>query len=309
VTAAGSTYTAAAGASFVDLSTYDPTIDGSGLKLSSAATSISSLSVDPQDVTAVVYDSLGVANNLTVEFSRNDTNGTTFNQWAMKIKSMTVVSTGGDATSTTLPEWVNGTADVAGTAAPAGSLVTFNNNGTIAAGAPSTLGGVLGLTMNDGAGNFGGTGFTLNLGQAGTPSGLTQYSSKFDVSFLNQNGLAFSFRTGVAFDNNGVVSAIFDNGTTIPLYQIPLVNFSNVDGLQAETGNVYSETVQSGDAVSNYVGLGGVGTVTPSSLEQSTVDLSTEFANLIITQRSFSANARTITTADSELGEVVNLVR
>jgi flagellar hook protein FlgE len=309
VTAAGSTYTAAAGASFVDLSTYDPTIDGSGLKLSSAATSISSLSVDPQDVTAVVYDSLGVANNLTVEFSRNDTNGTTFNQWAMKIKSMTVVSTGGDATSTTLPEWVNGTADVAGTPAPAGSLVTFNNNGTIAAGAPSTLGGVLGLTMNDGAGNFGGTGFTLNLGQAGTPSGLTQYSSKFDVSFLNQNGLAFSFRTGVAFDNNGVVSAIFDNGTTIPLYQIPLVNFSNVDGLQAETGNVYSETVQSGDAVSNYVGLGGVGTVTPSSLEQSTVDLSTEFANLIITQRSFSANARTITTADSELGEVVNLVR
>jgi flagellar hook protein FlgE len=163
--------------------------------------------------------------------------------------------------------------------------------------------------MNDGAANFGGTGFTLNLGQAGTPSGLTQYSSKFDVSFLNQNGLAFSFRTGVAFDSNGVVSAIFDNGTTIPLYQIPLVNFSNVDGLEAETGNVYQQTVQSGSAVSNYVGLGGVGTVTPSTLEQSTVDLSTEFANLIITQRAFSANARTITTADSELGEVVNLVR
>jgi flagellar hook protein FlgE len=309
VTAAGSTFTSGAGATFADLSTYAATIDGSDLKLSSGATDISSLSVDPQDVTAVVYDSLGVANNLTLEFSRNNTNGTTNNIWAVKIKSMTVEATGANATSATLPEWINGTADTAGTAAPAGSLVTFNTNGTIAAGAPSTLGGVAGLAMTDGAANFGGTSFTLNLGQAGTPSGLTQYSSKFDVSFLNQNGLAFSFRTGVAFNTDGIVSAIFDNGTTIPLYQIPLVNFANVDGLQAETGNVYSQTVQSGDAVSNYAGLGGVGTMTPSALEQSTVDLSTEFANLIITQRSFSANARTITTADSELGEVVNLVR
>ena len=121
--------------------------------------------------------------------------------------------------------------------------------------------------------------------------------------------MAFSFRTGVAFDANGVVSAVFDNGTTIPLFQIPLANFSNVDALQAETGNIYAETVGSGNVVANFAGLGGVGTVTPSALEQSTVDLSTEFANMIITQRSFSANARTITTADSELQEVVNLIR
>jgi flagellar hook protein FlgE len=106
-----------------------------------------------------------------------------------------------------------------------------------------------------------------------------------------------------------VVSALFDNGTTIPLFQIPLANFANVDALQAETGNVFSETVNSGQAVTNFAGLGGVGTVTPSALEQSTVDLSTEFANMIITQRSFSANARTITTAATELDEVVNLVR
>jgi flagellar hook protein FlgE len=308
-TATGSTFTAGTGASFAGgTSSYQPTIDGSALKLGAAATAVSNLAVDPQDVTAVVYDSLGVADNLTVEFSRTGV----ANQWVAAVKSMTVVATGQDATSTALPIYIDGTPDIAtagGTAFPAAAEVNFNNNGTIAAGAPTTLGGAAGLVMVDGAANFGGTGFTLSLGQAGTPSGLTQYSSKFDVSFLNQNGLAFSFRTGVAFDNNGVVSAIFDNGTTIPLYQIPLVNFSNVDGLQAETGNVYSQTVQSGDAVSNFAGLGGVGSVTPSSLEQSTVDLSTEFANLIITQRSFSANARTITTADSELGEVVNLVR
>jgi len=311
-TASGSTFTAGTGASFTDNSTYLPTMDGSALKLSNT-TAISSLAVDPQDVTAVVYDSLGVANNLTLEFSRFDPAGATQNEWVATIKSMTVEATGANATSAVLPQYINGTVDssaIAQTpAVVAGSVVLFNTNGTVSATAPTTVGAVAGLPMNDGAANFGGTGFTLSLGQAGTPSGLTQYSSKFDVSFLNQNGLAFSFRTGVAFDANGVVSAIFDNGTTIPLYQIPLVNFSNVDGLEAETGNVYQQTVQSGDAVSNYVGLGGVGTVTPSTLEQSTVDLSTEFANLIITQRAFSANARTITTADSELGEVVNLVR
>jgi flagellar hook protein FlgE len=264
-------------------------------------------------VTAVVYDSLGVANNLTVEFGREQFGvATNQNQWVAKIKSMTVVATGASATSTALPSFLDGTADsnlVAQTAVTeAANLVEFNTNGTFASG-PTTLGGVAGLVMNDGASNFGGTGFTVNLGTAGTPSGLTQYSSKFDVSFLNQNGLAFSFRTGVSFDSTGQVSAVFDNGTVIPLYKIPLVNFSNVDALQAETGNVYAETTQSGTAVANFAGLGGTGTVTPSALEQSTVDLSTEFANMIITQRSFSANARTITTAASELDEVVNLVR
>jgi flagellar hook protein FlgE len=312
VTASGSTFTAGTGATFSDESTYDPTMSGTALKLGTT-TAISSLAVDPQDVTAVVYDSLGVAENLTLEFSRFNPAGTTSNTWVTTIKSMTVEATGANATSATLPEYVNGTANSSAVAQTAvgltGNLVVFNTNGTISSTAPTTLGGTTGLPMNDGAANFGGTGFSLNLGEAGTPSGLTQYSSKFDVSFLNQNGLAFSFRTGVAFNSDGVVSAIFDNGTTIPLYQIPLVNFANVDGLQAETGNVYQQTVQSGDAVSNYAGLGGVGTMTPSALEQSTVDLSTEFANLIITQRAFSANARTITTADSELGEVVNLVR
>lgn len=95
----------------------------------------------------------------------------------------------------------------------------------------------------------------------------------------------------------------------MPLYKVPLINFANVDGLQAESGNVYIATTASGDPVANYAGVGGVGTLSPSTLEASTTDLSTEFSNMIITQRSYSANARVITTADSELQELVNLVR
>ena len=320
VKASGGSAVTGAGVTFNDGSTYAATVDASALRIGSttAATAYTatSVSVDPQDVTAVVYDSLGVANNLTLEFTRNNApvaGAPTLNKWGIKIKSMTVVGTSGNSSSTTLPAWINGTVDVRTTTPPAGAQATFNTNGTVAAGYPSSIfGGVAaGLVMNDGAANFGGTNnpVVLNLGTAGTPSGLTQFSNKFAVSFINQNGLAFSFRTGVAFDTSGQVSAVFDNGTVIPLYKIPLVNFSNVDALQAETGNVYTETVESGSAVSNFAGLGGTGTITPASLEQSTVDLSNEFANMIITQRSFSANARTITTADNELQEVVNLVR
>jgi flagellar hook protein FlgE len=303
----GSTFTinTTTPATFSDGGTYDPIMTGTNLKLG-AATAISNLAVDPEDVTAVVYDSLGVANNLTIEFSR--TGGAASNTWLGAVVSMTNTATGLPATTTQLPQYLDGTTDVIGSGVPTGAEVKFNNNGTLLSG-PTTLGGIAGLTMVDGAAPFGGSGFALNLGTSNTPSGLTQYSSKFAVSFLNQNGIAFSYRTGVSFDTNGVVSAVFANGETIPLYQIPLVNFANVDALQAQTGNVYEETTASGSAVANYAGNGGVGTMTPSSLEQSTVDLSTEFANMIITERSFSANARTITTADNELQEVVNLVR
>ncbi|HUA52219.1 MAG TPA: flagellar hook-basal body complex protein [Candidatus Sulfotelmatobacter sp.] len=313
VTATGSTFVAGTGATMQDGGIFQPTIDGSQLKMAAAAatgSTFTQVGIDPQDVTSVVYDSLGVAQNLTLQFSRDGAPNS--NQWGVTVQSLKNVQTGASSTTTTLPAFIDGTADAASAAVttiPATATVTFNTNGTIAAGAPSSIGGAAGLVMTDGAANFGGTGFNLNLGTANTPSGMTQYDDKFAISFLNQNGLAFSYRTGVAFDSSGTVSAVFSNGTTIPLYQIPLVNFANVDALEAETGNVYSQTVGSGEAVSNFAGLGGVGTVTPSALEQSTVDLSTEFANMIITQRSFSANARTITTAATELSEVVNLIR
>jgi flagellar hook protein FlgE len=320
VGANGSTVAAGAGVTFTDNSTYLPGIDASGLKIG-AANTLGETAVEPHDITSVVYDSLGVAQNLTLEFSRQlqtpggaiTAAGEQANTWTVTIKNMTTVATGGPSIvfptaggANNFPIYLDGSGATAGGAAPpAQSILRFNTNGTLQSG-PTTLPV---LQMTTGAANFGGPTFALNLGAVGTPSGMTQFSSQFSVSFLNQNGLAFSFRTGVAFDQNGFVNAIFSNGTTIPLFQIPLVNFSNVDGLEAHTGNVFVQTVQSGSPVANFAGLGGVGTVTPSALEQSTVDLSTEFSNMIITQRSFSANARTITTAATELEEVVNLVR
>jgi len=190
-------------------------------------------------------------------------------------------------------------------AAPAKtSLVTFNPDGTIASGAPSTIPP---LTLTTGAKPFGGPTFTLNLGAANTAGGLTQFTDQFAVSFLNQDGVRFGFRTGVSFGADGLVSAVFDNGQQIPLFKVPLVNFANVNQLQAITGDVFGQTTDSGDPVPNFPGIGGTGQLTPSTLEQSTVDLSTEFANLIVTQRTFSADAKTITTADQMLQQLIEI--
>jgi flagellar hook protein FlgE len=113
----------------------------------------------------------------------------------------------------------------------------------------------------------------------------------------------------VTIDEIGLVRAVFDNGTSVPLYKIPLVNFASINYLTPLSGNTYQVSNQSGDPVANYAGVGGTGKISPATLEASTVDLSQEFTNLIIAQRSYSANAKTITTADELLQEVIALKR
>lgn len=239
------------------------------------------------------------------------------NQWLASISSMTLVATGAPSivfpTSTgaqRLPIYLDGTANVSGTTLSAttisASLVKFNTDGTLAAGAPTKFPT---LAMTTGAADFGGAAFTLNLGTANTAGGLTQFTNQFAVSFLAQDGVPFGFRTGVSIDEQGLVRAVFDNGTSVPLYKIPLVNFASVNYLTPLSGNVYQVSNQSGDPVANYAGLGGTGKISPATLEASTVDLSQEFSNLIIAQRTYSANAKTITTADELLQEVIALKR
>jgi len=239
------------------------------------------------------------------------------NQWLSSISSMTLVATGAPSivfpTSTgaqRLPIYLDGTANVSGATLSAttiaASLVKFNTDGTLAAGAPTKFPT---LAMTTGAADFGGSAFTLNLGAANTAGGLTQFTNQFAVSFLSQDGVPFGFRTGVSIDAQGLVRAVFDNGTSVPLYKIPLVNFASVNELTAISGNVFQVSNASGDPVANYAGIGGTGKVSPATLEASTVDLSQEFSNLIIAQRSYSANAKTITTADELLQEVIALKR
>jgi flagellar hook protein FlgE len=93
------------------------------------------------------------------------------------------------------------------------------------------------------------------------------------------------------------------------VFQIPVVTFNNPNGLEGESGTVFSETPESGEAQLGEAGVGGAGSVAPGALEDSTVELSTEFTNMIETQRAYSASTRVVTTSDEMLQEIVNATR
>ena len=153
------------------------------------------------------------------------------------------------------------------------------------------------------------TSITLDFGTPNTTVGLTQFEGQFTPNFVNTNGKQFGSLTGVSVAADGVVAALFDNGETRNLNQIPLVTFANANGLIEQSGNVYQETTRSGTATIKTANTGGAGVIAPSALEASTVDIADEFTRMIITQRAFSANTRVVTTGDEMLDELVRIVR
>lgn len=154
----------------------------------------------------------------------------------------------------------------------------------------------------------------LNLGTAGPlgtgqTDGVTQFSSNFFVSFVNQNGVSFGSFTGVNINEEGIVTAQFDNGDSRAIYRIPIATFANPNGLDPKNGNAFSQTDDSGNFFLNNANTGIAGKVAASALEASTVDLAEEFTNMIIAQRAYSANAKIITTADEMLDELIRVKR
>jgi flagellar hook protein FlgE len=111
-----------------------------------------------------------------------------------------------------------------------------------------------------------------------------------------------------AIDNNGVITAVAQDGSVVTIGRLILATFNNTSGLQKSGSSCYSESANSGSANLGFVG-DGCGTLNSGSLEMSNVDLSTELTNMIITQRGFQANSRVITTTDSMLEELINLKR
>ena len=101
----------------------------------------------------------------------------------------------------------------------------------------------------------------------------------------------------------------FTNGQTIPLARVSLALFANINGLQKEGNNTWSETIASGVASTGAASEGGRGTVLGANLELSNVDVAAEFTQLIINQRGYQANSRVVTTSDELLQETLNLKR
>jgi flagellar hook protein FlgE len=129
------------------------------------------------------------------------------------------------------------------------------------------------------------------------------------VQTVTTNGTAFGNLSNVSIDEDGFVTAVFDNGVTRRIAQVAGATVPKPDGLQAVNGNAYRLTNASGGFSLKAPGTGGAGFLAPSTLESSTVDLSTEFTGLITTQRAYSASSKIITTADQMLEELLTIKR
>jgi len=150
---------------------------------------------------------------------------------------------------------------------------------------------------------------SLDLGGPGAPGGLTNYDSPSVLGTSQVDGTPFGSLASVDVDDDGFVTAIFTNGLTRRIYQIPLATFGNVDGLLPEHGGVYRLGPGAGALSMRGAGIGGAGDIKSNALEASTVDLAEEFTNLIVTQRAYSAASKIITTADEMLDELIRLKR
>ena len=149
---------------------------------------------------------------------------------------------------------------------------------------------------------------SINMGEENVSTGLTNLSGSFTTNYINQDGATFGSYSGVTVGEDGVVTAVFSNGETRPIAIIPLAMFTNANGMEALNNNVWIATTESGNPLLTTATTGGAGEIVSSSLESSTVDLATEFSNMIIVQRAYSAAGKIMTTADEMLQELTNLV-
>lgn len=139
--------------------------------------------------------------------------------------------------------------------------------------------------------------------------GTKQYGKNSDLISWNQDGAAAGTITGMSFNDDGVLTAVYSNGQAADLAQIALAKFENPEAMFKVGNNRLKESRDSGAASLGGAGAAGRGKLFAKSLERSTVDLATEFVNMIQNQRGFQANAKTITTTDELLNEVIQLKR
>ncbi|MCA1940033.1 MAG: flagellar hook-basal body complex protein [Caenispirillum bisanense] len=139
---------------------------------------------------------------------------------------------------------------------------------------------------------------------------LTQfYADDIAVYRLDQDGYQPGILTDVFINDFGYVVANYDNGRSRTLFQVPIATFSSPNDLARMDGGAFKRTPESGDPLVAEAGQAGAGDIVASAIEQSNVDIADEFTKMIVTQRAYSANSKTVRTADEMLEEVVNLKR
>ena len=150
---------------------------------------------------------------------------------------------------------------------------------------------------------------SLDLGSVGGYDGITQFSAPTSTKAYDQDGYSMGYLQSFTVDNTGVITGIYTNGNKAPIAQIALASFVNPQGLTAEGDTLFKETNNSGRADIGPAETGSRGKITAGALEMSNVDLAEAFTDMIVTQRGFQANSRSITTSDQMLQELLTLKR
>ncbi len=152
--------------------------------------------------------------------------------------------------------------------------------------------------------------FNVNLGRVGAyKDAVTQFAEKSSTKVIKQNGYTMGYLESFKVDQAGQVTGVYSNGTNRLLGQVALASFTNPGGLEKAGDNVYMVSNNSGAANVGPSGIAGKGKVISGTLEMSNVDLAEQFTDMIVTQRGFQANSRSITTSDQMLQELLTLKR
>jgi flagellar hook protein FlgE len=186
--------------------------------------------------------------------------------------------------------------------------VLFNGDGTLR-NISSELANPISIVWTNNAQS---SAITVDWGTAGLPGlgdtdGVTQFAGPYNVQFTEQNGAPSGQLSSVQINKEGFVIANFTNGESRQVYRLPLASFPNANGLEASSGNVYSQSDASGEFSLNRVGDAAVGSVVSEALENSNVELADELTNIIIAQRAYQANTKVISTVDDLLDELNRL--
>lgn len=227
-----------------------------------------------------IFDSLGTAHQVTLKFTKISDNTWT---WTASVPG-----------TSTMNSMV---------ASQSGTLV-FNGDGTLDKANIYPNNPALSFDPKGGAQTVN---IALDFGSGF--NGVTQTSSSSVISALKQNGSPSASLSNMNIDQYGNIVGIFSNGSSKSLAQIMVATFNNLNGLISAGDNMYTAYANSGEPRIGSLGEETNTTVQSGALEQSNVDLSEEFTKMIVSQRGFQANARVITTADSLLQEITQLVR
>jgi flagellar hook protein FlgE len=247
----------------------------------------------PAQVT--IYDSLGVSHVATVTYTQTGTN-----TWSYSAELPAADFASGTSTA------VTGTM----TFDSSGNLTSITPTGGTATTVGTATGDISSIPLSftglaDGAANLN---MSWNLvGTSGTPT-ISQVDSASALSASTQNGYSSGEYQSFTVGSDGTVTATYSNGQQQNVGQLALANVANVQGLKLQGDGDYATTLASGAASIGTSGSAGLGTVTDGALEESNVNISAEFSDLIIAQRAFEASSKAVTTFDTVTQETINMI-